>query len=68
MVVCLLFLQESIDAKVDGRSASSNSNYDNEDDAAVSGLKPEMWMESAGAKASTRSIDRPGKGDVCSIS
>lgn len=64
VALCLLCLQEV----VDGRGASSRSVYDNEDDAAVSGLKPEMWIKSASASASTRSIDRPGKADVCSIS
>lgn len=64
-VVCLLCLQE---AETDGRGASSRSVYDDEDDAAVSSLKPEMWIKSAGASASTRSMDRPGKADVCSIS
>lgn len=53
---------------MDVRDASSRSDHDNEDDASVSGLKPEMWIKSSGATASTRSIDRPGKGDVCSIS
>lgn len=39
-----------------------------DDEAAVSGMKPELWIKASGNAASTRSMDRPGKGDVCTIS
>lgn len=68
VVLCLLCLQELSATRAEGRDASSRSVYDNDDEAAVSGLKPEMWIKSAGSSASTRSMERPGKGDVCSIS
>ncbi|CAN0144802.1 unnamed protein product [Ectocarpus sp. 12 AP-2014] len=46
----------------------SSPGDDDDVEASVSSMKPEMWIKSSGNSASTRSMSRPAKGDVCTVS
>lgn len=52
----------------DDDRSSSRSEDDDEVAAAVSNMRPEMWIKSSGNSKSTTSMSRPGKGDVCTVS
>ncbi|CAM9687486.1 unnamed protein product [Pylaiella littoralis] len=64
-VICVP--NESPDEGANSENAGEDDD-DNEDDASVGRMKPGHWTRSPGFSASTTSMERPGKGDACTIS